>query len=142
MYLKEFEVRWNDLDANRHLANSSYINFMSHTRLSFMMEKGFGQGNMVENHIGPGKPVRVSLELKGISEGGMYFEFQHNFYNAEGINMARCNMMGGWIDLQTRKLRDVPKLLFSALNSLDKTNDFKVLTKEDTRKNKQSPEDL
>ena len=28
MYLKEFEVRWNDLDANRHLANSSYINFM------------------------------------------------------------------------------------------------------------------
>ena len=56
--------------------------------------------------------------------------------------MARCNMMGGWIDLQTRKLRDVPELLFSALNSLDKTNDFKVLTKEDTRKHKQFPEDL
>ncbi|MBT3588209.1 MAG: thioesterase family protein [Flavobacteriaceae bacterium] len=157
MYLKEFEVRWNDLDANRHLANSSYINFMSHTRLSFMMEKGFGQGNMVKNHIGPvvfyehmfyfkeifpGKPVRVSLQLKGISEGGMYFEFQHNFYNAEGVNMARCNMMGGWIDLQTRKLRDVPELLFSALNSLDKTDDFKILTKEDTRKYKQFPEDL
>ena len=72
----------------------------------------------------------------------MYFEFQHNFYNAEGINMARCNMMGGWIDLQSRKLRDVPELLFSALNSLDKTNDFKVLTNEDTRKHKQFPEDL
>ena len=72
----------------------------------------------------------------------MYFEFQHNFYSAEGINMARCNMMGGWIDLQTRKLRDVPELLFSALNSLDKTDDFKILTKEDTRKYKQFPEDL
>jgi len=157
MYLKEFEVRWNDLDANRHLANSSYINFMSHTRLSFMMEKGFGQDNMVEHHIGPvvfyehmfyfneifpGKPVRVSLQLKGISEGGMYFEFQHNFYNAEGVNMARCNMMGGWIDLQTRKLRDLPELLFSALNSLDKTDDFKILTKEDTRKYKQFPQNL
>ena len=86
MYLKEFEVRWNDLDANRHLANSSYINFMSHTRLSYMMENGFGQNSMVINNIGPvvfyehmfyfrevfpGKPIRVSLQLKGISKNGI-----------------------------------------------------------------------
>ena len=24
MYLKDFEIRWADLDANRHVANSSY----------------------------------------------------------------------------------------------------------------------
>ena len=152
MYLKEFEVRWNDLDANRHLANSSYINFMSHTRLSYMMENGFGQNSMVTNNIGPvvfyehmfyfrevfpGKPIRVSLQLKGISKNGMYFEFQHNFYNHEGENMARCNMMGGWIDLQTRKLRDLPNKLFLALNELEKTGDFKNLTRDDTRKFKQ-----
>lgn len=157
MYLKEFEVRWNDLDANRHLANSSYINFMSHTRLSYMMENGFGQNSMVTNNIGPvvfyehmfyfrevfpGKPIRVSLQLKGISKNGMYFEFQHNFYNHEGENMARCNMMGGWIDLQTRKLRDLPNKLFLALNELEKTGDFKNLTKDDTRKFKQFPKKL
>ncbi len=157
MYIKEFEVRWNDLDANRHLANSSYLNYMSHTRLSYMLEKGFGQKNMVKHNIGPvvfyehmfyfkelfpGKPVQVSLELKGISEGGMYFEFQHNFYNSKGINMARCNMMGGWIDLNTRKLIDLPETLLTALNELHKTEDFKILTKEDTRKFKQFPQDL
>lgn len=157
MYLKEFEVRWNDLDANRHLANSSYINFMSHTRLSYMMENGFGQNSMVTNNIGPvvfyehmfyfrevfpGKPIRVSLQLKGISKNGMYFEFQHNFYNHEGENMASCNMMGGWIDLQTRKLRDLPNKLFLALNELEKTGDFKNLTKDDTRKFKQFPKKL
>lgn len=27
MYLKEFEIRWNDIDANRHMANSAYISF-------------------------------------------------------------------------------------------------------------------
>ena len=157
MYLKEFEVRWNDLDANRHLANSSYINFMSHTRLSYMMENGFGQNSMVTNNIGPvvfyehmfyfrevfpGKPIRVSLQLKGISKNGMYFEFQHNFYNHQGENMARCNMMGGWIDLQTRKLRDLPNKLFIALNELEKTGDFKNLTKDDTRKFKLFPQKL
>ncbi len=157
MYIKEFEVRWNDLDANRHLANSSYLNYMSHTRLSYLMEKGFGQRNMIKHNIGPvvfyehmyyfkeifpGDPIRVSLELKGISDGGMYFEFQHNFYNSEGINLARCNMMGGWIDLKTRKLKDLPEDLFSALNDLHKTENFKLLTKADTRKFKQIPKDL
>jgi len=157
MYLKDFEVRWNDLDANRHLANSSYINYMSHTRLSYFMEKGFDQRGMVKHNIGPvvfyehmfyfkeifpGKPIRVSLQLKGLSEGGMYFEFQHNFYNAEGENLARCNMMGGWIDLKTRKLRDLPESLISAITSLDKTEDFKILTKEDTRRFKQFPKDF
>jgi len=72
----------------------------------------------------------------------MYFEFQHNFYDSEGNNMARCNMMGGWIDLQTRKLRDLPETLFSALNHLDKTEDFKILTKDDTRKYQQFPKSL
>jgi len=157
MYLKDFEVRWNDLDANRHLANSSYINYMSHTRLSYFMEMGFGQKEMIKNNIGPvvfyehmfyfkeifpGKPIRVSLQLKGLSEGGMYFEFQHNFYNTEGKNLARCNMMGGWIDLKTRRLRDLPDSLISAISGLDKTEDFKVLTKEDTRKFQQFPLDL
>ena len=52
MYTKQFEVRWNDIDANRHLANSAYINFMSHTRLSFMYENGFGQAEMSKNDLG------------------------------------------------------------------------------------------
>ena len=157
MYIKEFEVRWNDLDANRHLANSSYLNYMSHTRLSFMMEKGFNQANMVKHTIGPvifdehifyfkeifpGEPIRVSLELKGISKGGMYVEFQHNFYNNEGENMARCDMMGGWIDLKTRKLRDIPETLFKALSNLDKTEGFRTLTKEDTRAHRKVPKGI
>jgi len=157
MYIKKFEVRWNDLDANRHLANSSYINYMSHTRMSFMMEKGLDHTTMVKNSLGPvvfyehiyyfkeifpGEPIRVSLELKGISEGGMYFEFQHNFYNSEGKNLARCNMMGGWIDLKTRKLCDLPEKLFLALEGLDKTEDFKILTSEDTRTFQQFPKDI
>jgi acyl-CoA thioester hydrolase len=157
MYTKDFEVRWNDIDANRHLANSAYINFMSHTRLSFMYENGFGQAEMAINNLGPvvfyehmfyfkevfpGKPVTVSLQLKGLSEDGRFFSFLHNFYDSNGKNVARCEMMAGWIDLTTRKLRAIPDELLSSLQQLDKTDDFYTIKKEDTRRYKQVPKDL
>ena len=157
MYTKQFEVRWNDIDANRHLANRAYINFMSHTRLSFMYENDFGQAEMSKNDLGPvvfyehmyyfkevfpGKPITVSLQLKGLSEDGRFFSFLHNFYDSNGINLARCEMMAGWIDLTTRKLRAIPEALLDSLQNLEKTKDFYTITKEDTRKHGQKPEHL
>ena len=90
----------------------------------------------------PGRPVEVSLQLKGISEDGMYFQFLHNFYDENGKNFARCEMMGGWIDLKQRKLVGLPKELFDNFEVLEKTSDFKILTKEDTRKYNERPQDL
>ena len=157
MYTKEFDIRWSDMDANRHLANTAYINYMSHTRMGFLMENGFGHNEMAENNLGPvvfyehvyyfrevfpGRPVRVSLQLKGLSEDGMYFEFVHNFYDHKGRNFASCEMMGGWIDLKTRKLTGLPKELFDRLNNIDRSDDFKIITKEDTRKFNKRPKDL
>jgi acyl-CoA thioester hydrolase len=156
MYTKEFDIRWSDLDANRHLANTAYINFMSHTRMGFLMENGFGQKELEKLNIGPvvfyehiyyfkevfaGMPVRVSLELKGISEDGKYFEFIHNFYDHKGRNFASCEMMGGWIDLDARILIGLPEGLYKNLNGLSHTEDFRILTSEDTRKHNKRPVD-
>lgn len=149
MYKKKFEIRWSDIDANRHLANTAYINFMSHTRMGFLMENGFGQQEMARHNLGPvvfyehiyyfkevfaGKPVTVTLQLKGISEDGMYFEFEHDFYDHKGRNFASCEMMGAWIDLTERKLTNLPEELYENINKLSRTDDFRILTKEDTRK--------
>lgn len=157
MYTKKFEIRWSDLDANRHLANSAYINFMSHTRMSFLTEHGFGQQELVKHNLGPivfyehiyyfkelfaGKPVTVSLELKGLSEDGMYFEFIHNIYDHKGKHCASCEMMGSWIDLKERKLTKLPSELYEQLDHTAKTEDFRILTKEDTRKFGKRPVDV
>lgn len=154
MYSKEFEIRWSDVDANRHLRNSAYIDFMSHTRMGFLMENGLDQQQLSKYDLGPvafyehiyyfkevfpGKPVRVSLLLKGISEDGMYFQFLHDFYDAEGNNFARCEMLGGWINLKERKLTGLPQDLLKSLSTLEKTEDFKILTKEETRRHGQRP---
>ncbi|PKP53260.1 MAG: thioesterase [Bacteroidetes bacterium HGW-Bacteroidetes-1] len=157
MYFKEFEIRWSDLDPNRHVSNSAYINFMSHTRMSFLMENGLGHNELIKNNLGPvafyehmfyfkevfvGKPIKVSLQLKGLSEDGMFFEFLHNFYDSMGQNFARCEMMGAWINLSSRKLTGLPDSLKKYLERLSRTKDFRVLTKEDTRKTARFPNDL
>ena len=155
MYLKEFEVRWSDIDANRHLANSAYINFMSHTRMSFLWELGFNHKTMADNQIGPvvfyehmyyfkevfpGKPIKVSLEVTGLSEDGKFFEFHHNFYDSNGKNVAHCEMMGAWISLKTRSLIGLTDKMMAAFNSVDKPEVFKILTKEDTRRFAKAPQ--
>lgn len=158
MYKKQFEIRWSDTDANRHLANTAYINFMSHTRMAFLMKNGFGQEELEHFNLGPvvfyehiyyfrevfaGKPVTVTLQLKGLSEDGKYFEFLHDFYDHRGKNIASCEMMGGWMDLKDRKLTGLPPKLFEKLNDLHHTSDFRVLTREDTRKfGKRPKEDI
>ena len=157
MYFKEFQVRWNDLDANRHLANSAYVNYMSHTRMSRLIELGFDHHTMSKHQIGPvvfyehiyyfrevmpGPPIRVSLEVKGLSEDGMFFEFHHNFYDHKGRNIAHCEMLGGWISLNTRKLTPLDGELLAKFDQVEKAADFRLLTREDTRKYGRKPIDL
>ncbi|MDY8137115.1 thioesterase family protein [Aquimarina sp. 2201CG5-10] len=157
MYIKEFEIRWNDIDANRHLANKAYIEFAAHTRMSFLSERGFDRRLLGKFNIGPvvfyehiyyfkevfyGRPIKVSLEISGLSEDGMFFEFRHNYYDHKGRNFAQCEMMGAWMDLQTRKLIPLPEEIRKFLSDVEFPEDFKTLTKEDTRKFNKKPKDL
>jgi len=157
MYLKEFELRWNDIDANRHLANKAYIELAAHTRMTFLNERGFDNSVLGKFNIGPvvfyehiyyfkevflGKPIKVSLELSGLSKDGMFFQFRHNYYDFKGRNFAHCEMMGAWIDLKTRKLIPLPKEIMQQLDSVERPEDFAWLTKEDTRRFNKKPVDL
>lgn len=157
MYRKQFEIRWSDVDANRHLANSAYTNFMSHTRMAFLIDKGFTMKEMARFNVGPvvfyehmyyfrevfmGQPLTVSLEVSGLSEDGMFFKFVHNFYSHNGEHLAHCEMLGGWMDLSTRKLTELKEELLQKAKGFPKADDFKVLTREDTRKFGKKPENI
>ncbi|MRI01411.1 thioesterase [Kriegella sp. EG-1] len=157
MYIKDFEVRWSDVDANRHLANSAYLNFMSHTRMSFLLELGLNQKSLAFHKIGPvvfyehmyyfkevfpGKPIKVSLEVMGLSEDGKFFEFHHNFYDAKGRNVAHCEMMGAWISLETRNLTGLPNEYLELFDKIERPEGFRVLTKENTRTYSKLPKDI
>jgi acyl-CoA thioester hydrolase len=157
MFLKEFEIRWTDLDANRHLGNVSYMSYAADTRMSFLRKMGLSQKNLLKLGIGPvvfnehffsfkevmpDEKIRVSLEVSGMSADGKFFEFEHNYFNEKGNNITHCEMMGGWMNLKTRKLTPLTQELISNFNGAYKSDSFKKLTSSDTRKWNRNPKDL
>jgi acyl-CoA thioester hydrolase len=51
-------------------------------------------------------------------------------------------MQGAWIDLQARKLTQLPNELLELVVKFPKSESFKVLTKEDTRKHGIKPKPM
>ena len=157
MYKKEFEIRWNDVDANGHLANSAYINYMSHTRVAFFKETDLPLESLYKIGIGPimfseqiyyfkesflSDTIFVSLAVSGLSEDYRFFRFEHNFYSEDGKHLATCDVLGSWIDLKSRKLTVLPEDLRLSVEKFPKSENFKILTKEDTRESGKRPKDL
>lgn len=156
MFKKHFEIRWSDIDANKHLANSAYTNFMSQMRVLAFCHAGLTMEEMTKLNLAPVvfyehtyyfKEIRestvvVSYELAGLSDDGMFFKFYHNFYDANGKNLAFSEMLGAWMDFNERKLVSLPQDYIISTNRLSKSSDFKVLTKEDTRKFRVKPKDI
>ena len=157
MFLKEFEIRWNDLDANRHLANISYLSYASETRMAFLQKMGMSHASLKKLAIGPvvfneqlfyfkevmpDDKIRVSFELAAMSKEGTFFEFEHNYFDAAGVNIARCEMMGGWMNLKTRKLTPLPAQMLRDFKATHKTENYKEIEAKDTRRWNKAPKNL
>jgi len=157
MFLNKMEIRWSDLDPNQHLANSAYMNFMSATRMVYTVKQGVSYNELKKHTLGPvvlreeihyfkevfpGDPVYVSQEIAGLSEDGTFYKIRHNFYTQKGKNFARGEMMGTWLDLKTRKIIIPPKDILEKLMGSNRCDDFKLISKEETRLAHVQPKDI
>jgi len=140
-YEKTFEVRATDLDVNRHLTSSVYLEYAIHARMSSMAELGLLTVLEAE-HLAPVvfrdeidyrrelrvlDEVRVSVELAGLSEDASRWRLHHEFTRADGVMSARIRTSGAWFHLATRKLTVPPPALARDFATLHRTEDFEVL---------------
>ena len=143
------QVRWSDLDPNMHLANQSYMSFTSFARMKALNEMGFGTKKMQQylrgpvifeekfnffREIKPDSTVYIHTKVSGISEDLILFEFEHNLYGEDGVHKASSKIFGCWLDYSTRKMAtDLPQPMVEIMQPF-KTNDVKILSREDIRK--------
>lgn len=148
-FVKSFDIRWNDLDPNRHVANTTFLALMTETRMSYLTSHGFGLKDMARYNIGPvifteeihylrevhaNERVHVDMELVGLSEDGRFFRFAQHLYNNDGDISAYFEVTGAWMDLGSRKLIAPPEELMSKVGEVPKSDHFRTLTNEDTRR--------
>ncbi|MDO4224726.1 MAG: thioesterase family protein [Bergeyella zoohelcum] len=156
VYYHKFEVRWSDIDANRHLANSAYMQYTAQTRMAFMDKHKMGLSALNRWGIGPvilnesysffneiyhGKEVYVSLEIKGFSEDGGIYQFLHRFYLSDGTHCATAEVTGVWIDTMLRKSTTPPDDILQVLND-HKTENTLVLTRDSLKNFPFRPENI
>ncbi len=53
MYEAEFRVTWADLDSNRHLRNTGYLDYAAQTRMLYLDQAGFSPKDFAEHNVGP-----------------------------------------------------------------------------------------
>lgn len=146
-YIKTFEVRWSDLDANRHLANTSFVSYMVHTRMTYFSDHGFTQGEFAAQQIGPAvlheevfylkeispnDTVHVTIELGGRSPDHRFQLLEHCLFNGQGQMAAYCKATICWMDLKVRKITYPPIALKDLIDKMPRSKGYRLLEKKDT----------
>lgn len=138
---ERFAVRWSDLDANRHVRNTIFSEFATHTRFRLLESHGFPQTEFERLRFGPvmfqesiryrrelvfGEEVRVNVLFAGLSEDGSRWRVHQEVRRGDGKQAGLLTIDGAWIHLDTRKLVAPPPALLELLRGLPRSRDFEM----------------
>ena len=137
-----FEVRWADLDGNRHVRNTAFSEYATHTRFRLLPAHGFTQARLESLRFGPvmmreeiryrrevlfGDALRVNVRCSALSLDSSHWRVHQDVFRSDAREAAILTIQGGWIDLDSRKPIVPPAELASVLQRLPRTRDFEEL---------------
>jgi len=137
-------AEWGDVDMNGHMGNFAFLKKAAHMRMIFFESIGFGTdvlngigiGAVVRkdeltyySEIRPYESIRATISLVGLSENGSRFQLQVDLWRPDTDNQhsATVQGLGGWLNLEARKLVVPPESLVNGMLTLEKAEGFEVL---------------
>ncbi len=139
-YFLAYQVQWRDLDANRHMANTAFLDYGTQTRFAYFASVGLGPERLIEagtgvvlftEHIEYKAELRfleefsVDVRLGGRNAAGSRFEIVSEVTRADGTPAAVMTIHAGWFDLAARKVRAPGPEMKAALDGLVRTGDYR-----------------
>ena len=137
-----FRAGWGEMDYNRHMGNTAYLDISADTRFMYFEANGFTSAEFERRQISPvvmrdtieyhaeirlQEEFSVTFELEGLSEDGSRFRLRNTFLKADGRVAAVVTTDAGWMSLVKRQLVIPPDELLSAMSRLNRTEDFEDL---------------
>jgi acyl-CoA thioester hydrolase len=141
-YSTTYQVRWSDLDANRHVNYSVYIDVAGDLRYRFFTEHGFPPERFEQLGVGPvytalqaqflrevrlGETITITYVLSGLSPQAGRWKVHHDVFKSGGKKAVTIDLEGIILDLTTRKPVLPTAELLRILNLIPHSADFEVL---------------
>ncbi len=141
-YSRTHQIRFSDIDANRHVNYSAYVDAAGDMRYQFFSEHGFPPERFEQLGIGPvytkittrflrelllGETMTITFALAGLSPLGLSWNVHHDVFKSNGKKAASMDMEGTILDLAARKpVAPSPELL-QVFQLIPRTDEFEVL---------------
>lgn len=142
-FSESVQIRWSDIDANRHLRHSVYYDYGAAMRMHALSSQGLTTKKLEEFMMGPilfreeaifkreillEDKITITVELvKTTSDYGRW-SLRHQFLKSDNTLAAILNVDGAWIDLAKRKLATPNDFIRNIFEHFPKSNDFQMIT--------------
>lgn len=141
MFKQTVQIRWADIDPNRHLRHSVYYDYGAAMRMNALTAEGLSMKKLEELMIGPilfreeaifkreilfGDEITIDVELIRAREDFSRWSLRHNFLKDGGTLAAIINIDGAWIDLVRRKLAVPDPYIREVFERFPKSADFEL----------------
>jgi len=143
IYKAPLNIRWADIDANRHLRHSVYYDFAAAMRMNILNGKGLTTAKLIEFHIGPilfreeavfkrevklEDKVEIDVQLSKCMPDYSRWSLRHNITKPDGTLCTVITVDGAWMDLEKRKLAIPNDFVQSIFAGFPKSPDFEWIT--------------
>jgi acyl-CoA thioester hydrolase len=138
------QVRWSDIDQNRHLRHSAYYDYGATVRIDCFSKHGLTNLKFEELRIGPvlfreeaifkretkfEDKITVDLMVTKATSDFSRWSIRHHLYKENETLCAIINMDGAWIDIVKRKLAVPNDFIQNVINDFPKSLDFQLVAK-------------
>lgn len=135
----QIQLRWADIDQNRHLRHSVYYDYGAMGRMEFLSSRGLTTSKLEELKIGPilfreecvfrreiklEDKITIDIEIVKSKQDFSRWSLRHNFYKEDGTVAAKINIDGAWMDIEKRKLTVPPKFVQDIFAAFPRSEDF------------------
>lgn len=133
------QVLWSQIDANRHLRHSAYADFAAQARSNMLHSLGLSLEQFASHKIGPilfreeltyfkevklDENIEVTVQITKLDKSNGRFSFQHLVHKQNGVIAAKIIVDGAWLNLETRKLTDIPSEWYTIIHRIPRTDDY------------------
>jgi acyl-CoA thioester hydrolase len=137
------QIRWADIDANRHLRHSVYYDYGATMRMNVLSEGGLTTKKLEELATGPilfreeaifkreillEDKIILTVEVVKASADYSRWSLRHQFIKNDEVVAAILNVDGAWIDLNKRKLAIPDPFIQEIFARFPKSADFELIS--------------